>query len=106
MSDPTHAAIINVIKVEIGEVKRRLDQGERRFDRLEERLTAADEARTIMAADLAAIKATASAPWWLGWRPVAVGLALAVLAGAGLTALTIAGLDILPKLTAIKEAVQ
>ena len=94
-------------------VETRLDRGEKRFDRLEETMKEAGEAREGMALSLASIQATQAAaeanktpPWYLGWKPVAVGLALALFAGAGLTALAIAGLDIVPKLAAIKDAVQ
>jgi hypothetical protein len=91
-------------------VEERLARGEKRFDRLESKIDAADITRGEMLADLSVLQTSADAaktpPWYLGWKPVAVGLSLALFAGAGLTALAIAGLDIVPKLTAIKNAVQ
>lgn len=114
--EPSHQAIIDVIEVKVGEINRRLDGGERRFDRIEKKMDIADESRTRLAEDVNALQVSverlrateegkSNPPWWLQWQPVAIGLTLAVFAGAGLTALTIAGLDILPKLSAIKAAV-
>lgn len=98
-------------------VEDRLARGEKRFDRLEETMKDASEAREHMALSLASIQARQAAaqaaaeasknpPWYMGWKPVAAIVALALFAGAGLTALAIAGLDIVPKLAAIKDAVQ
>lgn len=98
-------------------IEARLERGEKRFDRLEETMKDASEAREHMALSLASIQATQAAaqvaadasknpPWYMSWKPIAAIVALALFAGAGLTALAIAGLDIVPKLTAIKDAVQ
>jgi hypothetical protein len=108
--EPSHYELLQQINARFDGVEARLERGERRFDRLEAKIDAAEATRAEMMADLNVLQATADAnktpPWYLGWKPVAVGLALALFAGAGLTALAIAGLDIVPKLTAIKDAVQ
>lgn len=91
-------------------VEARLDRGESRFDRLESKIDAAEATRAEMMADLNVLQATADAnknpPWYMGWKPIAGIVILALFAGAGMTALALAQLDIVPKLTAIKDAVQ
>ena len=115
-AEPSHQVIIEVINAKFSEVNRRLDGGERRFARIEQKMDAADESRTKLVEDVNALqvsveglRATEEAknkpPWWMGWQPIAVVVLLSVCAGAGLTALTIAGLDIVPKLQAIGAVV-
>lgn len=119
--EPSHQTIVEVIRMEVASINKRLDRGESRFDKLEEKMDRADIARMEMKAEIDAVKTGVESnrvavsaylethktpPWYMGWKPVAIGLALALFAGAGLTALAIAGLDIVPKLTAIKNAVQ
>lgn len=107
--EPSHYELLTQINARFDSVEARLERGERRFDRLEAKIDAAEATRAEMLADLNVLQATTDAtknpPWWLGWKPIAAMITLAVFAGAGLTALTIAGLDIVPKLTAIKEAI-
>jgi hypothetical protein len=108
--EPSHLDLLSQINARFDNVEARLERGETRFDRLEAKIDAAEATRAEMASDVKVLQATTDAnktpPWWLGPRPVAIALTLAALAGAGMTALAIAGLDIVPKLTAIKEAVQ
>lgn len=107
--EPSHAAIIQVIEVRFAEVLRRLEHGENRFDRIEAKMDHADEARSEMQSDIAMLKQAAATaterPWWLGWKPLAVLLALAFFGGGGAVLLLIAGIDILPQLQIIKAAV-
>lgn len=107
----------NLLDKRFDGIEARLDRGEKRFDHIEEKMNEAGDAREAMATNIAKLQVMQAAsqaaadaaknpPWWLGWKPVAIALTLAVFAGAGLTALAIAGLDIVPKLTAIKDAVK
>ncbi len=115
--EPSHRDLINFIGGRFDSIEARLERGEKRFDRIEEKMQKADDVRSEMVAEISAVQATvsliqqsansaANPPWWLGWKPVAIALTLALFAGAGLTALAIAGLDIVPKLSAIKDAIQ
>jgi hypothetical protein len=115
--EPSHRDLINFIGGRFDSIEARLERGEKRFDRIEEKMEKADDVRSEMVAEISSVQATvsliqqssnaaANPPWWLGWKPVAIALTLALFAGAGLTALAIAGLDIVPKLTAIKNAIQ
>jgi hypothetical protein len=108
--EPSHYELLTQINARFDSVEARLERGERRFDRLEAKIDAAEATRAEMVSDLNVLQATADAaknpPWWLGWKPLAAIVVLALFAGAGLTALAIAGLDIVPKLTAIKEHMQ
>lgn len=118
--NPSHAAIVEVIRAEVGSINRRLERGEARFDRLEEKIESGNQARNDLRVEVEAIRSTVNQnkvgfesyvqsqktpPWFMGWQPVAIGLGLSLLAGAGLAITLIAGLDILPKLVAIKAAV-
>lgn len=122
--EPSHLDLINFIGGRFDSIEARLERGEKRFDRIEEKMAKADEVRLEMVSEISTVQSTVSSvqstvssmqanaganaqpPWWLGWKPVAIALTLALFAGAGLTALAIAGLDIVPKLTAIKDAIQ
>ena len=115
--EPSHTDLLVQIGMRFDRIEARLDHGEQRFDRLETKIGNADETRANMVGQLARLEAAFEAqkkiedvnqtpPWWLSWKPVAIIVVLSVFAGAGLTALAIAGLDIVPKLTAIKNAVQ
>ncbi|GBF56448.1 hypothetical protein PbB2_00104 [Candidatus Phycosocius bacilliformis] len=114
--EPSHTDLLVQIGLRFDRIEARLDHGEKRFDRLEDKIDKAEQTRAEMVRELATLQATADAhqasvdanktpPWWLSWKPVAIIVVLSVFAGAGLTALAIAGLDIVPKLTAIKAAV-
>ncbi len=115
--EPSHSELLTFIGSRFDGIELRLEHGEKRFDRLEDKLDAAQRkfesyqtAQGEMQAEIQVLQAASDTaknpPWWLGWKPIAAMITLAVFAGAGLTALAIAGLDIVPKLAAIKDAVQ
>jgi hypothetical protein len=106
--EPSHAVLLEAIggiRMELKGINRRFDAGEKRFDRLEEKMDAADKVRGDMMADIATLKAGAGTPLGMGWKLIAALVVLGVFAGAGLAVVAIAGVDILPKLQAIKAAV-
>lgn len=116
LKEPSHSDLLTFISSRFDGIELRLEHGEKRFDRLEDKLDEAQKEFSSyqkkqgeMLADIQVLQANSdnvkSPPWWLGWKPIAALITLAVFAGAGLTALAIAGLDIVPKLAAIKDAV-
>lgn len=118
--EPSHIDLLeqingrfDLMNTRFDRIETRLDHGEKRFDGLEEKIDADNTDRAAMATKLAVleVKLTAAAennekPWYFGWKPLAAIVALTLMAGAGLAVVTIAGFEILPALTAIKDAVQ
>eukprot|EP01035_Chromulina_nebulosa_P054179 gene54179-74165_t len=83
--EPSHQTIVEVIRMEVASINKRLDRGESRFDKLEEKMDRADIARMEMKAEIDAVKAGVESnrvavsayldahktpPWYMGWKPV------------------------------------
>ncbi len=97
--EPSHTAIIEVIKTEVGHIGRRLDHGEARFDRIESKLDHQGEdiaeVKTAQAALTARLDSVQSLPWWQQIAPVAAVVVLALFAGLGLGLVALTQLDLL-----------
>lgn len=106
----THGQMLSQIFVRFDGIDQRLARGERRFDKFEAKLDAATEKHSEMQTELAKLQATvqqgSTPPWWFGARPVLIGLGLAMISGAGISTLLIAGFKLVPLLNQVSEAIK